>query len=82
MGGVQMIQKLRSVVAFVLATFLMLITWNRIRLDRSGRATAVDDTESARPAVTRRVDRDDTDRDSSANGGVGKRQTGESGGRE
>jgi hypothetical protein len=52
-----MIQRLRSIIAFIVAVLLMLITLNKVELNRTGRATASDDSDSTREAVTRRIDR-------------------------
>jgi hypothetical protein len=51
-----MIQKLRSIIASILAALLMLITLNKVQLNRTGRATASDDSDSKRAAVTRKAD--------------------------
>jgi hypothetical protein len=51
-----MIQRLRSIIACVVAFILLLITLNKVELNRTGRSTASDDSESTREAVTRRID--------------------------
>ena len=51
-----MIQRLRRVVAVVVATFVLLVTLGRVRVNYTGHSTALDASNSTRSATTRRID--------------------------
>ena len=54
-----MIQRLRAIIAFAVAALLILITFNQVKLDRTGRATSTDDSDGSRAAITRSVEQHD-----------------------
>jgi hypothetical protein len=58
----EMIQRLRMIIAFTVAALLMLITFNQIKLNPTGRATASDDSDSTRAAITRPIEQLDPSR--------------------
>jgi hypothetical protein len=50
------IQRVRAIIAFVVAIVVIFFTLGRVEVNRTGGATATDDADTRRAAVTRQLD--------------------------